>query len=386
MNTTLAPDEDAIYPGLSSKTLGITTYMNNTLRDCSVGNMMLLFTSQQQASSAKLQIQTGPIYCSIDAERRINITLEQSFSGTEFLFSQRSSLSQWSVYDFMSTSFGALMDTVYAMNSTSEHTGTTIALNIPGIGADITADDFFSASILSPGQSKNLVSSPDNSTDGSFALAQGEPHDLSRLLDIFAKSYYSAVMWDLNFDKSNAFANEHTVRYLTTTINAATGNDTMIPNAILGSPDLTGRPAQFEIQYICSVPRKKDTGSLVISVVVSNIVLLSFFWSLFNWVALGYLQRHDPTWNMCPGCLDRNSSYSARHMKAVVMKMDQDPLCQNVDLDQETFCSGYPEQEWDKSEKGASISDKSSQKTLRPQSEGSVHAAEDRMKSWVTVS
>lgn len=59
MNTTLEPDEDAIYHGLTSKTLGIRTYMNNTLRDCSMDNMMLIFTSQQQPSSATVQIQVG---------------------------------------------------------------------------------------------------------------------------------------------------------------------------------------------------------------------------------------------------------------------------------------------------------------------------------------
>lgn len=60
MNTSLATGEEAIYPGLSSKTLGITPYMNNTLRECSMSDMTVFFTSQQQSSSAKLQIQAGP--------------------------------------------------------------------------------------------------------------------------------------------------------------------------------------------------------------------------------------------------------------------------------------------------------------------------------------
>lgn len=119
MNTTLGPDDDAVYPGLDSKTLGTTTYLNNTLYGCQMSDMMVIFTSQQQPSSAQLQIQvchpsfthahfqmltsaqTGPIYCKFDAEIPVNITIAQSFSGTEFLFEQRSSLSQWTVYDFM---------------------------------------------------------------------------------------------------------------------------------------------------------------------------------------------------------------------------------------------------------------------------------------------
>lgn len=59
MNTSLAPDEEAVYPGLTSKTLGITTYLNNTLQACSMGDMLLIFTSQQEPSSAVLQIQVS---------------------------------------------------------------------------------------------------------------------------------------------------------------------------------------------------------------------------------------------------------------------------------------------------------------------------------------
>lgn len=57
MNTSLGPDDEAVYPGLNSKTLGTTTYLNNTLHDCQMGDLMVIFSSQQQPSSAKLQIQ-----------------------------------------------------------------------------------------------------------------------------------------------------------------------------------------------------------------------------------------------------------------------------------------------------------------------------------------
>lgn len=211
------------------------------------------------------------------------------------------------------------------------------------------SDDFFSASILSPGKSANLVSIPNDSNPGQpFALAQGEPQNLARLLDAFAKSYYSAVMWDLNFDRSNAFAKKSTTNYLANTINSATGNDTLVPDPILGSSDMTGKPAQFEIQYVCSVPRKKDTGSLVISVLVADIVLLSVFWNFFNWVALRCLKRRDPTWNLCRGCRQRSGSrLLSSHSNSMIMKMDQDPLCQNLDTDQETLYTKRSSQDSD---------------------------------------
>lgn len=198
-------------------------------------------------------------------------------------------------------------------------------------------------------------------------------------------------MWDLNFDKTNAFANENTTQYLTKAINDAVGNDTILPDPILGSQDLVGNPAQFEIQYICSVPRKKDTGSLIISVVVADIVLLSVFWNLFNWVALRYLRRRDPTWNICPGCLHHNDIRLMSQGNAKIMEMDQDPLCQNVDSDQETLYTSHSAQDpdWKTLNKPGRaehyVSSKSSQRTLRIPSAESIHPDSRGAKSYVSL-
>ncbi|POS74073.1 hypothetical protein DHEL01_v207532 [Diaporthe helianthi] len=329
MNTTLGPDDEGVYPGLDYKTLGTTTYLNNTLYDCEMGDLMVIFTSQQQPSSSKLQVQSGPIYCKFDAAIPVNITIEQSFSGIEFLFEQRSSLSQWTVYDFMQSSFNVLMSEIHGLNSTIEYTGTTLSLK-KAESEDITADDFFSTTILSPGQSESLVAASNSSqNDEPFPLAQGDPGSIARLLDAFAKSYYSVVIWDLNFNRStNAFASRAAMDYLVNTIADATGNDTMTTSPILGSSDLVGNHARFEMQYICSVPQKKDLGSLIISVVVANIVLLCVFWNIFNWVALRYLRARDPTWDMCRGCI-LHSEAARNNARGVFMDLEKDPLCQN---------------------------------------------------------
>lgn len=187
-------------------------------------------------------------------------------------------------------------------------------------------------------------------------------------------------MWDLNFDQSNTFANEDTTKYLTDTINSATGNETIVPDPILGSSDLVGKPAQFEIQYICSVPRKKDTGSLVISVLVADIVLLSVFWKFLNWVALRYLRTHDPTWNFCRGCMQHGGPRPMpSHSNEMIMNMDQDPLCQNADTDQETLYAKDWSQDFNGNlcgqQYGArrAVSSKSSQGTLQTLDEGIVY-------------
>lgn len=273
--------------------------------------------------------------------------------------------------------------------------------------ADIADPDFFSASILSPGQSSSLVSSAGSEEGEAFPLAHGTPENLSILLDAFAKSYYSAVMWDLNFNRDNAFANETATQYLASAINAAAGggdddddDDAVVPESVLGSPDLAGSAAQFEIQYICSVPRKKDTGSLVIAVAVSNIVLLSVFWNMVNWLALRYLKARDPDWNVCPGCLHAGHSGGggdrriSSRSNATVMRMDQDPLCQNVDLDQETLYSNSqargPDPDWkfwSRSGRGKrSFSTKSSKSTLGTLSEASLFDGQQGAREYIPLS
>lgn len=200
-------------------------------------------------------------------------------------------------------------------------------------------------------------------------MAQGDPGSLARLLDAFAKSYYSVVMWDLNFDRqTNAFASRNTMDYLVDTIASATGNATVAPNPILGSPDLVGNHARFELQYICSVPQQKDTGSLIISVVVANIVLLCVFWSIFNWVALRYLRSRDPNWDVCRGCL-LNSDSSRTRSRVVVMDLEKDPLCEEDDvaLDNIPYGSQRPNRQiWKKPRAWSeSIGVKRSQSSLR---------------------
>lgn len=222
-----------------------------------------------------------------------------------------------------------------------------IGLKTAGSG-DITADDFFSTAIISPGQSASLVSASNSSSqdDEPFPLAQGDPGSLARLLDAFAKSYYSVVMWDLNFNReTNAFASKDAMDYLVDTIASASGNDTMTPSPILGSPDLVGNHARFEMQYICSVPQKKDTGSLIISVVVANIVLLCVFWNMFNWIALRYLRSRDPEWDVCRGCLVHNESFRTRS-RVMVMDLEKDPLCEDDDAAQYTMPYGSQRGEW----------------------------------------
>lgn len=255
------------------------------------------------------------------------------------------------------------------------------------------ADDFFMTTVISPGQSGSLVSPSNSSQDEEpFPLAQGDPGSVARLLDEFAKSYYSVVMWDLNFSRdNNAFASKEEMDYLVNTIASASGNDTITPSPILGSSDLVGNHARFEMQYICSVPEKKDTGSLIISVVVANIVLLCVFWNIFNWIALRYLRSQDPAWDVCRGCLLHNEA-ARNNARVMVMDLEKDPLCEDDDAAQ--VAPPYDSQRgqrqegqlWKKPRSWSeSVGVKRSQSSLRTfmcSEEGHVRTKSDDISSW----
>lgn len=179
--------------------------------------------------------------------------------------------------------------------------------------------------------------------------------------------------------------------HLVKTIADATGNDTVTPSPILGSPDLVSNHARFEMQYICSVPQKKDLGSLIISVVVANIVLLCVFWNIFNWVALRYLRTRDPTWDMCRGCV-LHSEAARNNTRVMMMDLEKDPLCDNDDSAQ--VAPPYESQQdlqrdrqvWKKPRSwSAAIPAKSSQSSLRTficSEEGHVRKNSDDISGW----
>jgi len=56
-------------------------------------------------------------------------------------------------------------------------------------------------------------------------------------------------------------------------------------------------------QYACSVPQKKDTSTMLLSVVLADLVFLSALWSLFNLVTSWLLRRSNPNADVCQRCL-----------------------------------------------------------------------------------
>ncbi|KAK6845770.1 hypothetical protein PG995_015880 [Apiospora arundinis] len=69
------------------------------------------------------------------------------------------------------------------------------------------------------------------------------------------------------------------------------------PQARLGVTD-----AFFSANYICQVPQTKTAGTLFLSILVADLVLLQAVWLIFRFVVDTLAQRKDPTLRHCAGC------------------------------------------------------------------------------------
>lgn len=150
---------------------------------------------------------------------------------------------------------------------------------------------------------------------------------LASTLDGFSKAFYASIMHDLGppNDQPSPLTDGTIIEYLLQRPNRtdylrhvnddgswrADDAGIAIEDYYQFAKDkvaqLQRKPAQLYAQYACSIPTQKQRGSLVVSVIVSNLVLLSASWRLLNWIAARIVAIGDSkeTMNHCPGCLDR---------------------------------------------------------------------------------
>ncbi|KAH7121657.1 heterokaryon incompatibility protein-domain-containing protein [Dactylonectria macrodidyma] len=66
--------------------------------------------------------------------------------------------------------------------------------------------------------------------------------------------------------------------------------------------DLGCTNATIVSQYLCSVPQRKSTGTMLTAIVLANLVFLQAAWKILNLIAEGLLPSKDPRVNVCQGC------------------------------------------------------------------------------------
>lgn len=78
-------------------------------------------------------------------------------------------------------------------------------------------------------------------------------------------------------------------------------------------------------QYLCSVPERKNTGTLLFAIFIADLVLLQAAWNVLNWIAQGIMSRRDPTSMSCEGCLchGKYSTIKAKEESRSSREMEQ---------------------------------------------------------------
>ena len=209
----------------------------------------------------------------------------------------------------------------------------------PNRSSDITSLDFFSANgLLYPNLNGSFYDASPNSDNLALKDWQAYANDeylapfanVTLNLDAFGKALYSTILSDLGQSgKSNALSANASatadagIQYLLTVLDqmppasGGTFNGTILNPGIpqstaydaLGSQHpLEIKPATIFLQYACSVPKRKSTAALLVSIFIADAVLLQVAWKLMNFIATRLAQREDRKAYWCQGCFDQGDS------------------------------------------------------------------------------
>ena len=156
--------------------------------------------------------------------------------------------------------------------------------------------------------------------------------NMSLNIDAFSKAFYSTILTDLGQNSSvNLLTQPDGVRYLLSYLNTTAGekggggfwNIHGIPEKAtepqaLNTTSLHPSTAYDQLkdymgplgthtptlyfQYACSIPKRKDAGSLIVTILVADLVLLQAAWQILHWVAVFLLGRKDSNMNHCEAC------------------------------------------------------------------------------------
>jgi hypothetical protein len=66
--------------------------------------------------------------------------------------------------------------------------------------------------------------------------------------------------------------------------------------------DLRVNPSVLTADYLCQIPQLKPTGSLIVSVLIADLVLLQTIWHVFKLVIDRILGMRHPKMRFCEGC------------------------------------------------------------------------------------
>ena len=123
--------------------------------------------------------------------------------------------------------------------------------------------------------------------------------------DSLVKSFYSTIMTDLGQTTMvpNILLNATALQHFTQNFTSMQNNT---PNAQPGPArdsyevlkDQTGplntSTAVISTKYLCQVPRRKSTGTLLVSILVADLVFMQALWKIFTICTVAWLAHKDP--------------------------------------------------------------------------------------------
>ena len=340
-------------PGGAGASDGITptlSYYNNVLENCTVNSIGMDFSSADRTATQYAYSEFGAVVrsyatCSIISPNgTLNVNLTQEYDYVP------STVSFAGMYQFLGTNFmsrnktdraslywgESIMSMYWAYtthelqsgraNTTANGTagitkGTAYFYPNPNEQIDnVTSQNFFDVNfrfLIDEGQGNITTIRPEtygkyeDFTNVANLIAEEATPNIWEPADILAKAAYSTVLTDLGYVNStmNILIDEDHLKFFTADFSEARHN---LENAYPGpttrayGAESTGplgtTPSVFSTRYVCSIPHRKPAGSIFVSVLVADLVMLHALWFLYTSAVSLLFLRGKKGSSHCQGC------------------------------------------------------------------------------------
>ncbi|KAJ9610380.1 hypothetical protein H2200_005157 [Cladophialophora chaetospira] len=337
------------------------TYLNNTLENCTVNNIYIDATNTNSVGNSPFwnwqrTIISAVATCSVqngDLRSLFNMTVEYvadpttisayndgangvALTSTGFLHLDKyGKACNWWGEQLLHMWYYNVLNVLgpggYSANdnATASTTLSTLRLSLaPNESKDITSYDFFDITGWF-----NMADGVLNSFQGSGSVPMQQVlggYDVGFQLHHFATAFYSTILSDLGQAKGpNILTDRDQIhQYVLAGFDlsplkgyAASQGQQAFDDAMSTTGDLAIKPSTFNAQYICQVPRRRNAGSVFISVLVADMVFLQTLYKLLMWTTTWWMKRQDHKANYCEGCKKQLPGSSAQAESVALLPM-----------------------------------------------------------------
>ncbi|OAL25926.1 hypothetical protein AYO22_04553 [Fonsecaea multimorphosa] len=331
------------------------TYLNNSFTNCKFQGIQICLVNYDPESNGPHWTWKRDSSATVSIDRHVHLNLSITVKGAlqmdpgkfgyEFLTAKRQTqASLWfgqllmyvrsnggivpvqELTAFRWKNFNQILNQMAQVNETQTGIITGVGIYVaqnPGTSntdeSSVLQDDFMTSSDQTTGYAANY------GIVGGSRVEIGNPPivdttigeiNVGRAVDYFAKSLYSFVLADLGQRFGpNVLADSGILDEFWTACSNEIFQDAgygfaaldIMPMRSFDTLKNTTGPigiskATLNAQYLCQIPHRKDTGSILVAVIVADLVLLQAAWKLFSWITTFWLEKKDPEAKFCSGC------------------------------------------------------------------------------------